>query len=307
MKANRLLPCPLPPKKTVFLRIIFSTFLFFISFASAQAGESLGGPDNPVRMLFVPSGEAQVILEGGEEIAALLERETGLSIEASVATSYAAVIEAMGAGKGDIGWLPPFSYVLAREKYDVELLYIVAHFGRPFYRGQILVRSDSDIQTLGDLEGKSFAFVDPASTSGHLYPKTLLLKKGFNPEKFFKQSRFAGSHNAVVLSVMKGEVDAGATYEGARAAVAKSFPDVYTKLRVIAYTPQIPNDTICARKGLDKNLKEKIRAGLLTISKSPEGAKLMKKAYGISGLIDLDGMFDSVREARRWLKQQDGK
>lgn len=304
MKPNIFSPYLLHPLKTVFLRIIFLSFLSLIGFTTVQAEEALGSSKNPVRMLFVPSGEAQVILKGGEEIAELLQKETGLNIKASVATSYAAVIEAMGAGKGDIGWLPPFSYVLAREKYDVELLYIVAHFGRPFYRGQILVRADSDIQTLGDLKGKSFAFVDPASTSGHLYPKTLLLKKGFNPETFFKQSRFAGSHNAVVLSVMKGEVDAGATYEGARAAVAKSFPDVYKQLRVIAYTPQIPNDTICARKGLDKKLKERIRSGLLKISKSPEGARLMKKAYGISGLIDLDGMFDSVREARRWLKQQ---
>ncbi len=244
-----------------------------------------------------------MILKGGKEIAALLEQETGLKIKASVATSYAAVIEAMGAGKGDIGWLPPFSYVLAREKYEVELLYIVAHFGRPFYRGQILVRADSDIKTLADLKGKNFAYVDPASTSGHLYPKTLLMKKGFNPETFFKQSRFAGSHNAVVLSVMKGEVDAGATYEGARAAVAKSFPQVYKNLRVLAYTPQIPNDTICARKGLKQSIKEKIREGLLTVSKSAEGAKLMKQAYGISGLMDLDGMFNSVRDARRWLDQ----
>lgn len=307
MKTNRLLPHLLPSKKAVFFCIFFLSLFLVTNLTPAQAANPLGSEGNPVRMLFVPSGEAQVILKGGKEIAALLERETGLHIKASVATSYAAVIEAMGAGKGDIGWLPPFSYVLAREKYDVELLYIVAHFGRPFYRGQILVRADSDIQNLGDLKGKNFAFVDPASTSGHLYPKTLLMKKGFNPETFFKQSRFAGSHNAVVLSVMKGEVDAGATYEGARAAVAKSFPDVYKKLRVIAYTPQIPNDTICTRKGLDKTLKERIRAGLLAISKSPEGAKLMKQAYGISGLIDLDGMFDSVREARRWMKQGNNK
>ncbi len=297
---------PAPLNLSSFLaRLTLFLLVFFFCLNSAAADESLGKTGNPVRMMFVPSGEAQIILKGGEEIAALLARETGLAIKASVATSYAAVIEAMGAGKADIGWLPPFSYVLAREKYNVDLLYIVAHFGRPFYRGQILVRADSEIQTLADLKGKSFAFVDPASTSGHLYPKTLLLKKGFNPDAFFSRSRFAGSHNAVVLSVMKGEVDAGATYEGARAAVARSFPEVYKKLRVIAYTPQIPNDTICARKGLDKSLKEKIRQGLLKISKSPEGAKLMKQAYGISGLIDLDGMFDSVRDARRWLKQKE--
>jgi phosphonate transport system substrate-binding protein len=64
-----------------------------------------------------------------------------------------------------------------------------------------LVRADSRIQSLKDLQGKRFSFVDPASTSGHLYPKTLLFSKGFDPKIFFGKSVFAGSHNALVLSI----------------------------------------------------------------------------------------------------------
>lgn len=251
--------------------------------------------------MFVPSGDAQVILEGGQEIAQMLKQATGLHFTTSVATSYAAVIEAMGAGKVDIGWLATFSYVLAREKYDVDLLLIVVRFGKPFYRGQIMVRADSGIKTLADLKGKTFAYVDPASTSGHLYPKALLLANGHDPDKFFAQSVFAGSHNAVVLSLLKGEVDAGAAYDGSRLAVAKSYPDVFKKVRVIAYTQDIPNDTVTARKGLPVAIKNKIRSGLKYLAKTPQGGKVLKRVYGISGLIDLDGFFDPVREASRLL------
>ncbi|MBT5763166.1 MAG: phosphate/phosphite/phosphonate ABC transporter substrate-binding protein, partial [Nitrospina sp.] len=144
--------------------------------------QSLGSAQNPLRMMFVPSGDAQVILKGGTEIAELLQKVTGLHFKTSVATSYAAVIEAMGAEKVDIGWLATFSYVLAHDKYGVELLLVVQRFGSPFYRGQIMVRADSGIKDLAGLMGKRFAFVDPASTSGHLYPKTLLLAQGFDPE-----------------------------------------------------------------------------------------------------------------------------
>ena len=76
----------------------------------------LGTTKHPIRMMFVPSGDAQVIVKGGEDVAELLHEETGLHFKTSVATSYAAVIEAMGAGKVDIGWLATFSYVLAKEK-----------------------------------------------------------------------------------------------------------------------------------------------------------------------------------------------
>ena len=132
----------------------------------------LGTKDNPVRMMFVPSGEAQVILKGGQKIGSLLQKETGLHFKTSIATSYAAVIEAMGAGKVDIGWLATFSYVLGKDKYDFDLLLIVVRFGSPFFRGQIVVNAKSEIKSLADLEGKKFAYVDPASSSGHLYPKT---------------------------------------------------------------------------------------------------------------------------------------
>ena len=280
-----------------------SGFLLFILFLQVPCvlAEPIGTPKNPLSMMFVPSGDAQVIVKGGQEIAELLQKETGLYFKTSVATSYAAVIEAMGAGKVDIGWLATFSYVLAKEKYDVELLLVVQRFGSPFYRGQIMVRTDSGIDALKDLKGKSFAFVDPASTSGHLYPKTLLLSKGLDPKTFCGKTVFAGSHNAVVFSIYKGKVYGGAACDGSRAAVAKSYPDIFEKIKVIAYTKEIPNDTISVRKELPENLKTKLREGLKKISQSPEGSKILKNLYGISGVMDLDGLFDPVREAARLL------
>ncbi len=285
--------------KTGTLTLALGLFLFHPPIVWAK--ELLGTAEHPVRMMFVPSGEAQIILEGGEEIARRLQKITGLHFKTSIATSYAAVIEAMGAGKVDIGWLATFAYVLAKQKYDVDLLLIVVRFGSPFYRGQIVTHVDSGIQTLADLKGKKFAFVDPVSTSGHLYPKTLLLSKGLNPDRMFSQSLFAGSHNAVILSVLKKEVDAGATYDDARAAVAKSYPEVFSKLHVIAYTKDIPNDTVSARKDLDPAIKQKIKTGLMQLSKTPEGSRVLKRLYGISGLMDFDGLFDPVREAGRLL------
>jgi phosphonate transport system substrate-binding protein len=279
--------------------LLQTVLLFYLPLASSA--QSLGSAENPLRMMFVPSGDAQMILKGGEEIGQLLKKTTGLYFKTSVATSYAAVIEAMGAGKVDVGWLATFSYVLAHEKYDVELLLVVQRFGSPFYRGQVMVRADSGIQDLAGLKGKRFAFVDPASTAGYLYPKTLLLSKGVDPEHFFKKSVFAGSHNAVVLSIYKGEVDGGAAYDGSRSAVAKVFPDVFDKVKVIAYTKEIPNDTVSVRKKLPEDLKLIIRDGLKQVSRSPEGSKVLKKLYGISGFTDLDGLFDPVREAARLL------
>lgn len=292
--------CPSATFFPLFAGVLAFLICLVIPIPHAETAE-LGTEKNPVRMMFVPSGDAQVILEEGREIARQLRRVTGLYFSTSIATSYAAVIEAMGADKVDIGWLATFSYVLAKDKYDVDLLLIVVRFGKPFYRGQIMVRADSGMKTLADLKGKTVAYVDPASTSGHLYPKALLKAQGHDPETFFSKSMFAGSHNAVILSLLKGEVDAGAAYDGIRASVAKSYPDVFKKIKVIAYTEDIPNDTVTARKGLSAELKKRIIEGLKQVSKTPEGSKVLKRVYGISGLMDLDAFFDPVRKASRLL------
>ncbi len=70
---------------------------------------------------------------------------------------------------------------------------------------------------------------------------------------------------------------------------------------MIAYTKEIPNDTVCARKGLDPALQKKFKDGLIQLSNTPDGAKLLKKVYAIGGLMDFDAFFDSVREAGRLL------
>ena len=281
--------------------LILAITNFLVKPLLAEERLPLGSVKNPLKMIFVPSGDSQTILEGGGEIARLLSQATGLTVKSSVATSYAAATEAMGAGKVDIGWLATFSYVLAKEKYDVDLLFIVSRFGSPMYRGQIVARVDSGIESLSDLKNKTFAFVDPASTSGHIFIKTLLLINGYQPDTFFSKSLFAGSHNAVIFSVLRGEVDAGATYDDARTAIAKTHPIVFDQIKVVAYTQDIPNDTVCVRKELDPEIKEKIRKGLKSISKTKEGSNILKKIYGISGLMDFDTLFDPVRRAQRLL------
>ena len=283
-----------------YLSVLFLVvgLIYFVDLSNAN---DLGSRENPLQMMFVPSGDSQVILKGGEEIARRLEKATGLHFKTSVATNYAAVIEAMGAGKVDIGWLATFSYVLAHEKYGAELILIVIRFDSPFYRGQIMAGADTGINNLADFKDKTFAFVDPASTSGHLYPKSLLLSKGFDPKVFFKRAVFVGSHNAVVLSILKGEVDGGASYDDARATVAKNFPEVFEKVKIISYTQNIPNDVVAVRKNLNPTLKQNIREGLKYLAKTPEGSKVLKKVYGISGLADLDAFFDPVREAGKLL------
>jgi phosphonate transport system substrate-binding protein len=262
-------------------------------------------------MAFVPSADSQKVLASGEPIGTLLQSITNLTFKVSVPTSFTAVVEAMGANQVDVGWLNPFSYVLAHDKYDTRVILATVRQGSKTYRGQIIVRADSGINNLEELKGKRFAFVDAASTSGSIYPRALLAEKGFDPQTFFSQTIEAGGHDKVVIAVYNKQVDGGATFgdsvEGgpptdARTLVRNTLPDVMEAVKPIARTEPIPNDTVSVRKGLDDKLVKLMTDGLLYMQTTSEGQKYLKDLYNINGLAPAqDSDYNPVRRGAKVL------
>lgn len=273
---------------------------------SRKTESPLGSEENPIRMAMVPSLETTKLLASGEKLADLLQKETGYYFKASVPTSYAAVIEALGAGKLEVAWLAPLSYVLAHDKHNARVMLVTIRAGRKDYRGHIVARTDTGINSIEDLKGTKFAYGDPLSTSGTIYPKLLLLQNGFDPDTYFSQAINSSGHDKVVMAVYKGQVDAGAIYGGevsdAREKVVQLVPDIMEKTKVIAKTEPIPNDTVAVRGDMPDDMALKIRDGLMRVAKSDEGRRTVMDLYGIDGLaLATDANYDSVRRAAKML------
>ena len=273
--------------------------------APANQG-GIGSPANPLKMAFVPSADSQKVLANGQPLADLLSQQTGLSFTVSVPTSYAAVVEAMGAENVDVGWLAPFAYILAHDKFNSQVILASVRGGSKTYTGQIITHVDSGISYLRDLPGKKFGFVDPSSASGFLYPSALLKANGIDPKTAFSESVFAGGHDKVVIAVYNKQVDAGATFgdsvpgvtTDARTLVQSTLPDVMDKVKVIGVTDAIPNDTVSVRAGLPAEIVTQIQTGMLAVAQSDQGKQYLKDLYNINGLATAeDSEYNSVRTA----------
>jgi phosphonate transport system substrate-binding protein len=264
-----------------------------------------GTKQRPIKMAFVPYVNAAELTRTGGRIGEMLAQATGMPFDVDVGSSYRAVIEAMGAGKVDIGWLSPFSYVMAHSRYGVEVILITSQDGATTYRGCILTRAGSPIRRVEDLKGRHFAFVDSLSTSGTIYPKLLMLEHGVDPEKDLVKPYFAGGHDKVVLDVYAGRADAGSIYVGAsdtapdaRDKVLETAPDVKQKTRIVAYTRPIPNDNVCVRGDLPPALRDKLQQALVGLTQTPEGQRALNDFAGIDGLHPTtDATYQSVRDA----------
>ena len=277
---------------------------------TTTAGEAeLGSPERPIQVLFVPSVDAQVIVAGGEIMDQALTDATGLEFEVSVPTSYAATIEEMCANPGDtMGFIPAFGYVLASQLCQVDVGFKAVRFGWGVYWAQFLVARDSDIQSLEDLAGLSWAYPDPGSTSGFLFPSVALDEAGVEPGETVE----AGGHPQAALALYNGEVDFATTFfspplieggewqigddpeipddlvdscapneEGqlwcgdyrvldARASAIEDAPDIVQQVRILDITAEIPNDTLSFGPDFPADLRTQIEAALAAFAETPE-------------------------------------
>jgi len=235
-----------------------------------------------------------------EPLTAYLSDCIGQKVVIYIARNYGDLRTQMEAGTVDIGSFSPFAYVDAARGGKIRIIAQSVIDGAVTYRGIIVARKDSGLKTVADLQGKRFAFVDPKSASGYVYPRAMLMEKGVTPENYFRETFFAGDHNKVIAAVLEGRADAGAIYDGAlKVATAKGVPT--DNLLILASTDPIPHDAVAVRIGLDEAVVKKIQTALVDLDKSEAGRRVIANSKKkLSGhVVAEDSLFDVVRRTAK--------
>ena len=264
---------------------------------SSLGNASVGTAEKPIRMAIVPFLESGRLVKGMQLLSDELKKETGLTYTGDVPTSYVAVVEAMCADRVDIGWVSPLAYILARDRCGADMTLVSVNSSGTSYRGAVVTRTESPIKSIEDLRGKRFAWVDPGSTSGYLFPRAVLQEHGVSPDNLGQQV-FAGGHDKAAIAVLQGQVDAGAIGKDVIPRLNSTYPNADKELRIVEETPDIPNDGVAFRKGLSPEIVEKTRQALLRISAREDGQKLFTDAIGTRGVAPTtDAAYEPVRRA----------
>lgn len=273
----------------ILLVVSFSIFLVNKSMTAKVVDENPGEVEI-LKMGLIPASDAEEMLRAYEPIKEYLSKELGIPVEIQVTSDYTSAIEAMKYKHIDMAWFGPFSYIMAANIAGAEAIVngVKESTGSATYKSVIVTNADSGIKTLDDLKGKTFAFVDPASTSGNLMPRKMLVENGIDPENDFSNYFYAGTHGAVQYAIANGKVDAGAGGDNVYERMIKEG-EIDPKVNKLIYESEpIPGSPIVVRGDLPKELKEKITKALVDMDK-----QTINKVDGWGGIARYQRVSDS--------------
>lgn len=260
-------------------------------FAVCSMGHAAPNPDpETLKVALLPDENASTVIKNNKPLETYLERELGKKIELLVTTDYSSMIEAMRHGRIDMAYFGPLSYVLAKQKSDIEPFAAMKQKGSTTYQSVLIANANAGITKISDIANKNVAYGDKASTSSHLIPKSILAENGLKAGDNYRE-HFAGAHDAVAMAVQNGHAQAGGLSKPIFESLVQRGMIDPNKVKVLAESKPYPQYPWAMRSNLKPELKEKIRAAFLNL-KDPEVLKPFK-ADGFGPISDKD--YDVVR------------
>jgi phosphonate transport system substrate-binding protein len=284
----------------------FFAILFFILTGCASPED-----DQSLNVQFVPTNQDGSMEAIAGPFADYLSEQLDQEVNVTLATDYSTIVEAMASGQVDVGIMPPAAYVQARSQgsaeailtseltaYDEETGREIEGENSETFKGEILVATDNNIESLNDLEGANIATLNPASASGYIYPVAELMNEGLYPGDDYNVTTVSDIPSQMT-AVLNGQQDAAFVFEGARDVFQDAFGDVdlFEELEVLYLTEgDIPNDAIAVHPDLDSELKEAIQNVFLEMPNNAEGQEAMSMWNHLGYNEANEAAYDTVEE-----------
>jgi phosphonate transport system substrate-binding protein len=216
-----------------------------------------------------------------------LEERIGLYVvERNVAT-YDELEQAMTGGRIDLAWLPPLVFARLDARVVATAVATVVRPGEAFWSA-LITSTTSPVQSLDieQLRGRSIAWVDPLSASGHIVARMGLVARGIDPRTTFRVESFAGSHAEALRAALEGRADVAATFARCDAEgrvvhgpwVEAGVPA--ERVRILGLLGEVPPDLIAASSRLPQELHDAIRAAMIDLSEDGSLGPALQAIFG---------------------------
>ena len=247
--------------------------------AAALLGLAAAAPVRAQQVLRVTAIPDEAPTELARKFAPLgkyLQARMGVPIDWTPVTDYAAAVEALVNGKVDLAWFGGFTFVQANVRSHGQVIPLVQRTEDQNFRSVFITSAGSGIRSLADLKGRTFSFGSQSSTSGHLMPRSFLLKAGIDPDRDLGRISFSGAHDATIAAVAGGKVDAGALNISVWDKFVSDGKVDPTQVTVFYTTPAFYDYNWSVSARMPETMRERLRRAFLDLTPdSPEGKEIL--------------------------------
>jgi phosphonate transport system substrate-binding protein len=232
-----------------------------------------------------------------------LSHKTGRKIIFKQRKSYQEVNQLLRLQELDFAFICSGAYVDAKEDFNAEILVVPQIKGKSSYHAYIIVRNDSGLARFEDLKGHDFAYTDPLSNTGCLYPRYLVKKMNLPEEMFFSRMIYTYAHDYSIQAVENKIVDAASVDSLIFDYLKVSSPQKVANLSVIKKSVPFGIPPAVVHRKIDPDLKRKLQSVFLNMGTDPQGKELLSHLDIDKFVMGQDSEYDSIRKMKAFIKE----
>ncbi len=211
-----------------------------------------------------------------------LADKLGTSVSLKQRRTYEEINDLLARKKVQMAFTCTGGYLSGRKSFGLELLAVPVMGGKTSYRSYIVTRADTPATSLLDLQDTVFAFTDPLSLTGYIYPTATLNKMGRTTTDFFQKTFFTESHDKSIEAVATGVADGAAVDSLIFDALLKQQDSFAGRLKIVEISEEFGMPPVVVPPGVSPELKRKLLKVLLSMEHDPAGKKVLH-SLGMDG------------------------
>ena len=269
-----------------------------IRFKDVDPGSAVSYSPNdtkPLRVAVAAVISPKGTVESYSDLLTYLGRKLNRRVELVQRQTYAEVNDLVKNGEVDVAFVCTSAYVVGQRDFGMELLVAPQVNGETVYYSLLIVPSDSPARSMADLRGKVFAFTDPISLTGRVYPTSLVRSLDGSPDAYFARVFFTYSHDNAIKAVADKVADGASVDSLVYDYLVARNPTMEERTRVIHRSPAFGIPPVVVNPDLSPQLKENLRELFLQMNADPDGQVILRSLMIERFVVASDRIYDSAR------------
>ena len=246
-----------------------------VSFSDWTAVKPIAAKNNKFRFAIASMVSAEETWVTYKKLIDYVASHIGNEASMLLRPSYSDVRILLEEEKVDIALVCTGTYITCLQAATIELIAVPEFKDDLKYRCLFVVNKNLPINSIKDLQGRSFAFTDPESNTGCIVPTWVVSKQGHDPKAYFSKIIYTRSHDRSLHAVAKGLVDGAGVDSLIFYSFVDTHPETKDSLRVIWESEPFGPPPIVVPAGLSENTKEQLREIFLSMSQDVQGREIL--------------------------------